>query len=64
MIHDAELGQRRREIEQHRRELDRAVVKLREATRRPLGLADGIRDHPLPWLTGALLVGLWLGSRR
>jgi hypothetical protein len=64
MIHDDEIDQRRIEIAQHRRELDTAIVKLRTATHRPLGLADGIRDHPLPWLAGGLLIGLWLGSRR
>ncbi len=64
MIHDEELDQRRIEIAQHRQELEQAVVKLRAATKRPLGLADGIRDNPLPWLAGGLLIGLWLGSRR
>lgn len=64
MIHDQELGQRRIEITQHKQELQEAVAKLRVAAKRPLGLADGIRDHPLPWLAGGLLIGLWLGSRR
>jgi hypothetical protein len=63
MIHDQELDQRRLEIEQHSQEFHEALDKLREATKRPLGLADSIREHPLTWLAGALLVGVWLGSR-
>jgi hypothetical protein len=51
-------------VRRHDEELHEAVAKLREATKRPLGLADRIRDDPLPWLAGGLLVGLWVGSRR
>lgn len=63
MIQEQELDQRRHEIEQHTQEFQEALQNLREAAKRPLGVAESIRDHPLPWLAGALLFGLWLGSR-
>ena len=59
-----ELTQQKAEVARHTRELEEAVTKLKEATKRPLGLADRIRDDPLLWLSGALLVGLWLGMTR
>jgi hypothetical protein len=64
MIGDQEVNQRRVEIEQHSQEFHEAVAKLREATKNPLGLADRIRDNPLPWLVGGVLVGVWIGSRK
>jgi hypothetical protein len=64
MIHDQELEQRRTEVAQHSRELHQAVDRLRAATKRPFGLADHIRENPVPWVAGGLLLGMWLGRRR
>lgn len=50
-------------IERDEGELRRAVQDFREAVRRPLGLADRIATHPVPWICGGLLIGIWLGSR-
>lgn len=47
----------------HERELERAVVDLKQAVRRPFAIGERVGQNPLPWLFGALLVGLWLGSR-
>jgi hypothetical protein len=47
----------------HEQELERAVVELKQAVRRPFAIGERIGQHPLPWLFGAVLVGLWLGSR-
>lgn len=58
-----EVVEQKAEIERHSRELEEALTKLKEATKRPLGLANRIRDEPMIWLSGALVVGLWLGSR-
>jgi hypothetical protein len=58
-----EIAQQRAEVERHTRELDEALEKLKQATKRPLGLADRIREEPLLWLGGAVVVGLILGSR-
>lgn len=51
-------------VARHERELDRAVADLKEAVRRPVlaRLRHQIADHPTPWIVGALLLGLWLGS--
>ena len=57
-----DVVEQRAEVARHSRELEEALAKLKEATKRPLGLADRIRDDPVVWLGGALLVGLWLGS--
>lgn len=47
----------------HEQELERAVVELKHAVRRPFAIGEHVARHPLPWLFGAALVGLWLGSR-
>lgn len=64
MIGDQELDERRSEMAQHSQELHVALDRLRAATKRPFGLADRIRENPVPWVTAGLLLGLWLGSRR
>lgn len=51
-------------VRQHDEDWHEAVEKLREATKRPLGLADRIRDDPIAWLAGGLIVGLWMGTRK
>jgi hypothetical protein len=51
-------------VRKHDEEWHEAVEKLREAAKRPLGLADRIRDDPLAWIAGGLLIGLWIGSRK
>jgi hypothetical protein len=52
----------RQSIDEHRRELRLAVDELREAAR-SWTPRDAVRERPLPWLLGGLLVGLWLGWR-
>lgn len=47
----------------HEQELERALVDLRRVVRRPFKIGERIGQHPLPWLIGAALIGLWLGSR-
>jgi hypothetical protein len=47
----------------HEQELERALVDLKQAVKRPFRLGDRIAQHPLPWLFGSLLIGLWLGTR-
>ena len=49
--------------ERHEQELEKALVDLKHAVQRPFAIGDHIREHPLPWLIGSLLIGLWLGSR-
>jgi hypothetical protein len=55
----------RQNLEGHKRELRLAVHELREAA---LGWPDPrehIREQPVRWLLGGLVLGLWLGwSRR
>jgi hypothetical protein len=58
-----EIEQQKAEIARHTRELDEALSKLKQATAKPLGLADRIREEPLLWLGGSFIVGLLLGSR-
>jgi hypothetical protein len=49
---------------QHDAEWHEAVENLRTAVKRPLGLADRIRDDPFVWIAGGLLIGLWIGTRK
>lgn len=51
-------------LRRHDEQFHQAVAKLKRAAKQPIGLADRIRNHPLPWLAGGLLIGLWVGSRR
>ena len=51
----------RQSLEQHKQELRLAVVDLGVAARSWTDPAESIRQHPVPWLVGAFLVGLWLG---
>lgn len=47
----------------HEEELEQALVELKQAVKHPFGIGDRMAQHPLPWLFGSLLIGLWLGSR-
>ncbi len=49
--------------ERHEQELEDALGDLKQAVQRPFAIADHIRQHPLPWLVGCLMIGLWLGNR-
>lgn len=54
-------------LERHEEELEQAFDELKLAVQRPFAIGDHVAqhigEHPLPWLAGALLFGLWLGSR-
>jgi len=52
-----------RSIEHNRAEMRRAVDDLRGAARK-LSPRDRIVSHPMPWILGALLLGVWLGNRK
>lgn len=50
-------------IERDEEEVRVAVQELTVAARSTLDLSEHIRKFPLTWAIGALLVGVWLGSR-
>jgi transcriptional regulator of NAD metabolism len=50
-------------IEQDKAELLDAVDELKTAVQQQFQLREQIAEHPIPWLLGGLVVGLWLGSR-
>lgn len=54
-------------LERDEEELEQALGELKLAVRRPFAVGEHVArhigEHPLPWLAGALLIGLWLGSR-
>ena len=54
-------------LERHEEDLEQALDELKVAVQRPFAIgervAQHIGEHPLPWIAGALLIGLWLGSR-
>lgn len=54
-------------LERHEEELEQALDELKQAVQRPFAIGDRVAEHigehPLSWLAGALLIGLWLGSR-
>jgi hypothetical protein len=52
-----------RSIERDRAEMRRAVDDLRRAARK-LSPRDRMVSHPMPWILGALLLGVWLGNRK
>ena len=54
----------RHNMEEHREELRLAVDELRVAAKKWTDPGDIVREHPVPWLVGALAVGLWLGWHR
>ena len=47
----------------HEQELERALGDLKQAVQRPFAVGDRLAEHPWPWLMGALLFGVWLGTR-
>lgn len=47
----------------HEQELERALGDLKQAVQRPFAVGDRLAEHPWPFLMGAFLFGLWLGTR-
>jgi len=50
-------------IQRDQQEVRLAVQELTGAARSSLDVRERIREFPLAWAAGALLVGMWLGSR-
>jgi hypothetical protein len=50
-------------IERDQEEVRDAVQELAGAARLKLDVGERIRAFPLTWMIGAVLVGMWLGSR-
>jgi hypothetical protein len=63
MADAAEITALRENVEQRERELEAAVRDLKAAAKRIMGPTEWLREHPLPFLAGAVLVGWWLGGR-
>ncbi len=62
----SELDERealRLSIEEDKAELLDAVDELKAAVQSHFQLRERIVEHPIPWLVGGFLLGLWLGSR-
>jgi hypothetical protein len=53
-----------REVEESQRELRQALGDLEGIVRSKFDPARWIKERPLPWLLGGLVLGLWLGTRR
>ena len=65
---DMETRQQMLEVAaRHEEELERAIGDLKQAAHRPFEVSERVRAHitahPIPWLIGSVLIGLWLGSR-
>ena len=54
----------RQSLEHHKEELRLAVQDFTVAARAWSDPSESMRVHPGAWLTGAFLVGFWLGSGR
>jgi hypothetical protein len=54
----------RQSIEEDKAELLDAVGELKTAVQHQFQLRERIGEHPLPWLLGGLLLGVWFGTRR
>jgi hypothetical protein len=50
-------------IERDQEELLDAVHELTDAAQATFDLSERIKEFPLTWLIGGLVVGLWLGYR-
>jgi hypothetical protein len=50
-------------VQRDEAELRRALRELQHAIENPLGIADRIKQRPLPWIFSGLLIGVWLGGR-
>jgi hypothetical protein len=50
-------------IERDQEDVRVAVQELTGAARSTLKASEHIKQFPLTWVTGAFLVGVWLGSR-
>jgi len=62
----SELDERealRQSIEEDKAELLDAVDELKAAVTHQFQLRERIAEHPVPWLVGGFLLGLWLSSR-
>ena len=53
----------RQAIEEDKAELLDAVDELKAAVTNQFQLRDRIAEHPVPWLVGGFLLGLWLSRR-
>lgn len=49
-------------IERDQQEVRLAVQELTGAAQSSLDVRERIKEFPLTWVVGALLVGMWLGS--
>jgi hypothetical protein len=63
MLPDAEDEREalKQSIERDEAELREAVDELTHAVRRELTIGRHIAEHPMPWLLGAFVFGIWLG---
>ena len=50
-------------IEREQEAVRVAVQELTDAARSKLDVGEHIKKFPLTWTLGALLIGVWLGSR-
>ena len=52
--------------DRHEHELEWALLDLKHAAQRPFEAVTGVRSnvaqHPVPWLIGFVLIGVWLGG--
>ena len=53
----------RQAIEEDKAELLDAVDELKAAVQHQFQLRERIAEHPVPWLVGGFLLGLWLSRR-
>jgi hypothetical protein len=63
MAETAEIEALRENVEQRERELQAAMHDLKVAATRLVAPTEWYREHPLPFLAGAVLVGWWLGGK-
>jgi hypothetical protein len=64
MAHPEEREILRENLEGHKRELRLAVHELREAALVWPDPRERIRERPVGWLLGGLVIGFWLGWGR
>ena len=53
----------RQSIKHNEAELRDAVDEMTTAVKSELTLRGHIAEHPVPWLLGAIVLGLWLSRR-
>ena len=64
MTSEHRMEELREQVEEQEAQLRESVVELEHVARRSIDARHWIRTRPYLWMTGAFVIGAWLGGRR